>query len=37
MNDIEYAKFIVTDTVKQLTRAFAIYGVALTAYWTFVG
>jgi hypothetical protein len=37
MNEIEYAKFIVTDTVKQLSQALAIYAVALTAYWTFVG
>jgi len=37
MTDIEYAKFILTDTVHHLAHAAGIYAVALTAYWLLVG
>jgi hypothetical protein len=34
---IEYAQWIVADTVKHLIPAVGIYAVALGAYWIFVG
>jgi hypothetical protein len=37
MTDIEYAKFILTDTAQHLAHAAGIYAVALTAYWLLVG
>jgi hypothetical protein len=37
MTDLEYAKFIVEDTCLHLLQALAVYGVALAAYWIFVG
>jgi hypothetical protein len=37
MEDIEYAKFIVEDTVKAMLQAVGIYAVILGAYWIFVG
>jgi hypothetical protein len=36
-NEIAYAKWVLADTVRQLSHAAAIYAVALAAYWTFVG
>jgi hypothetical protein len=36
MSEVEYAKWIVMDTVKELGMAVAVYAVALIAYWTLV-
>ena len=36
-NEIAYAKWVLADSARQLAHAAAIYAVALTAYWTFVG
>jgi hypothetical protein len=33
MTDIEYAKFIVVDTLRHLAFAVAVYAIALTGYW----
>jgi hypothetical protein len=37
MTEIEYAKFIVEDTMKYLVQAVGIYAVALGAYWLTIG
>ena len=37
MNDKEYAEWVVADTMQQVVQAVTIYGVALTAYWVFIG
>jgi hypothetical protein len=37
MEELEYAKFIFEDTCSQLLKAAAVYVVALSAYWIFVG
>lgn len=37
MEELEYTKWIVTDTSQMVLQALAIYGVALIAYWTLVG
>jgi hypothetical protein len=36
-NQIEYAKFVLADTARQLAHAAVIYGAALTVWWTWVG
>jgi hypothetical protein len=36
-DDVEYARWVWADTMKELVPAIAIYAVALTAYWTLVG
>jgi hypothetical protein len=36
-NEIAYAKWVLADSARQLAHAAVIYGVALSAYWTFVG
>jgi hypothetical protein len=36
MTDLEYAKFILTDTTQHLAHAAGIYAVALAAYWLLV-
>jgi len=37
MTEVEYAKFIVTDTARYLVQAVVVYTVVLGAYWTLVG
>ena len=37
MNDVEFAKFIVEDTMRYVVQAVAIYGVLLGVYWLFIG
>jgi hypothetical protein len=36
MLEMEYAKWVLTDTLKETAQAVAIYAVVLTAYWTLV-
>ena len=37
MNDKEYAEWMWKDTFSQLIPVLVIYGLALTAYWVFIG
>jgi hypothetical protein len=37
MQEVEFAKFVVEDTMKMLAHAVAVYVTALAAYWTFIG
>jgi hypothetical protein len=37
MQEVEYAKFVIEDTMKMLAQAVAVYVAALAAYWIFVG
>ena len=36
MQEAEYAKFVLRDTVEKLAHAAGIYAVTLAAYWTLV-
>jgi hypothetical protein len=36
MSNLEYVKFVLADTAKNLAQATGIYAVALTAYWILV-
>lgn len=37
MDEYEFGKFMVMDSLKYLAYALAIYVVALGAYWLFIG
>ena len=37
MDELEYYQWIVEDTAATLLKAVAVYALALTAFWLFIG